>query len=192
MVSKYHKLSAYEREKYVKLYSGDNYGSLTPMFKHGFSEYVFDFIGLEPQRIIDFGAGTGLPAEAFRRRGHAVVEVDFAPANPGVIEADITDEEHMKDIRGDVGICLDVMEHIPKRRCELALRNIAKAVPRCFFAIPMCLGGKGNRELHINIQQLPYWEEELIKFFELKEVRVHSLLKTPGGFTLLVNASART
>ena len=200
----YSKVARQERRKYLRLYEGTNYGSLTPMFKHGFADRVYDFIGDTPQLIVDFGCGSGLPARAFIDRGHGVLLIDFAPKpgiedwltlwGPGVgrfLEADICDPDMMQGIIGHAGLCLDVMEHIPASHTEAALRNIANAVPRCFFAIPMCLGGRGNRELHINIKDRDYWETQIGEFFELERVESYTLVRSGGGQTLLVNAITR-
>ena len=190
MACKYHKVSLFERDKYVRLYKDDTYGSTSPMFSWEWYNKVYEFIGLTQQRVIDFGAGTGIPAAALRRRGHSVMEIDFASANKGVVELDITDAEHMRGIHGDVGICLDVMEHIPKKRCNLALRNIARAVPRCFFSIPTCVGGGEikNLPLHVNVKEHTYWKKELDKFFDTEI----SSVPVRGGECLLVKAYART
>ncbi len=197
---------AVERDKYVELYKGV-YGRNSPVLKYeGIAEKVFKFTcNPRTSTVVDFGCGSGRVSLALLERGHNVVCIDFAlpdylrteleikydSARYTCIEADLAEKEHMQGVKGDVGICCDVMEHILEAKTDLVLENIARAVPRCFFAIPTGAWGRLNEALHINLHQSGWWERKFVKHFkshEFEEGDYHTEGRKPKGPVLFVKA----
>lgn len=192
--------SEVEREKYIKLYER-NYGRLTPMLKYRWATEVYNFIGDDPQNVVDFGCGSGVPAKMLEDRGHTVQKLDFAPnagrifGDTSIVEVDITDPNHMAGITGDVGICLDVMEHIPRSLTEAALENMSNAVPRCYFSIAIEDFGPSNEGIHITMHDTLWWKTTLSAYFHVTKLREHTNQRTSGlaptGVCILVEATSR-
>lgn len=113
-------------------------------------------------RVIDVGCGEGHWAQAFASHGCDVIGIDggwhgdhllgdrFIPHN-------LRDPlpEHLFG-RFDVAVCLEVAEHLPKRRAESFVKELCRLAPLIVFsaAIPG-QGGTG----HINEAWPAYWCE---------------------------------
>jgi hypothetical protein len=106
--------------------------------------------------IIDFGCGTGRAAKAL-----GAIGLDFVKA----VETDI--EFHQHDLRkpcpvkGTVGFCTDVMEHIATKDVSRVLRNIMAAVDKCYFQICTVPDVFGEGNLHLTVKPLWWWAKQM-------------------------------
>lgn len=122
-------------------------------------------------KVIDFGCGQGRLAEWLRDKlDYKVLGIDFA-AN--ALEADIPFRQANlwnlpDDIKGNFGVCCDVMEHIPPEKVDDVLANIARAVPTCVFTIsfvPDRMGALIGEKLHLTVQSQAWWMQQLNQHF---------------------------
>lgn len=157
-----------ERDKYRLLWQFDNYRVMSP------GELVADaFLELmQPDGlVIDFGCGTGRAARKIHDAGVPVLLIDFADncrdheaMDLPFIEADLA---RPCPARGRVGLCTDVMEHIPEHQVERVLANMFEAVPRMFFQIDteadLC-GAFIGHELHVTIWPHARWRAVLSRY----------------------------
>lgn len=143
------------KEVYEKLYQGSEYREFSP------GEFrVPDFrkhVKTTPDDvIIDFGCGTGRAAKAL-----GAIGIDFVKA----VETDI--EFHQHDLRkpvpikGTVGFCTDVMEHIHPRDVNRVLRNIMGAVDKCYFQICTVPDEFGGGSLHLTVKPFWWWAKRM-------------------------------
>ena len=125
-----------------------------------------------PGKLIDFGVGTGRAAKALRDSGWDVTGVDFAPncLDEGVdvplVVAPLWNIP--EEVSGNIGICFDVMEHIPTDRVDTVLQNIKRCVPKCLFHIsyqPDKMGQLIGEKLHLTVRSQTWWENTLAKTF---------------------------
>jgi hypothetical protein len=143
------------RAQYEKLYAGTGYREFSPG-----ETRVNDFRNLVKTTgddvIIDFGCGTGRAAKQL-----GAIGLDFVKA----IETDI--EFHQHDlrkplpVRGTVGFCTDVMEHIATRDVKRVLKNIMSAVKKCYFQICTVPDEFGGGALHLTVKPFWWWAKRM-------------------------------
>jgi 6-hydroxymethylpterin diphosphokinase MptE-like protein/methyltransferase family protein len=150
-----------EREKYERMWSVPSYRNLAP----GEQEIGTFFEVMKPSgTVIDFGCGTGRASLRISEAGHRVVMVDFATncrdseaMHLPFLQLDLTES---MSVRGDVGYCTDVLEHIPTDKVEDVVRNVMTCVPRSFFQIstvPDIAGAAINQDLHLTVRPHAWW-----------------------------------
>lgn len=157
-----------ERDKYRLLWQFDSYRVVSPgeLMADAFLE-IMQPDGL----VIDFGCGTGRAALKIHEAGLPVLLIDFADncrdqeaLGLPFIEADLA---RPCPARGRVGLCADVMEHIPADQVERVVANMMEACPRMFFQIDteqdVC-GALIGHELHVTIWPHARWREMLSRF----------------------------
>lgn len=126
-----------------------------------------------PKTVCDFGCSTGTYVHPWATNVYAVVGFESDPVavanriDDRVRFADLTSTllggyGHDRTCEVDLGLCLEVLEHIPEQNAHDVLRNVtdliaAKGVLVFSAAIP----GQGG-EGHVNCQDKPYW----IRLFE--------------------------
>lgn len=150
-----------EREKYEAMWTHPEYRIISP------GELILQtFIDrVKPAgTVVDFGCGTGRAGLELHRRGYDVTLVDFTPnsRDPAAallpfVQADLTDDI---PVRGEVGYCTDVLEHIPPADVERAARNIAACVPEAFFQVgltPDTMGTLIGHDLHLSVYPYRWW-----------------------------------
>lgn len=150
-----------EREKYERMWAEPGYRDVSPGEE---SVATFFEIAKPSGTVIDFGCGTGRAALLIRDGGCEVVMIDFA--------SNCRDQEAMQlpffefdlcepiPIRGDVGYCTDVMEHIPPADVERVIQNVMACVPMAFFQIstvPDMAGAIINQCLHLTVEPHAWW-----------------------------------
>lgn len=132
---------------------------------------------LFPQKIvsaIDFGCGTGRLVKEWARSGIEALGIDIAPnaADPEV-------SGHVKIAclwdfkvahRYQVGVCADVMEHIPPAKVEDVLSCISKACRMCVFKIANYPSIYKDRMLHLSLHPEEWWLAMLQRFGEVKVI----------------------
>lgn len=119
---------------------------------------------LRPRRLIDIGCGCGVYSHFFRELGVEVVALDcvVAPAEyayEGPVElCDLTKSFTNTWGEFDLGLCLEVAEHIPAEFCDIFLENITQLSDTLVLSCaPPYQGGHH----HVNEQPKRYWREKL-------------------------------
>lgn len=134
-----------------------------------------DHRGLFPpvfSTAIDFGSGTGRLVKAWRAHGIDAKGVDIS-ANAA--DADIAEHIVIANLwalhqtvllpYSDVGVCADVMEHIPPEKVEDVIACIAEACAMCVFKIANFPSvGAGGQPLHLTLQPREWWERMLSQY----------------------------
>jgi SAM-dependent methyltransferase len=119
--------------------------------------------------FIDFGCGTGRPAQAFRIRGYNIVGVDFAEncldenVDIPLLVADLTKP---LPLTAEWGFCTDVMEHVAPETVDDVLVNICTSCRKgVFFAIALVPDHFGpaiaGKPLHLTVQSAEWWQARL-------------------------------
>ncbi len=117
--------------------------------------------------VIDFGCGTGRGAKAIATLAKCKVQmVDFVQnqwaSSTGLpfVSADITQP---MSIRGDIGYCTDVLEHIPTDLVAQTIDNIMECVPKCYFGISLDEDNMGEfivQRLHLSVFPPEWWADQ--------------------------------
>ena len=167
-----------EAEKYVRMWNIGLYRELSPG-----ENCVYTFIDLlHPDKVIDFGCGTGRAAVAMQKDGIDVTLVDFAPNCRDEAARELPFLQHdLSDplpIKAPYGFCTDVMEHIPTKDVETVLRNITDAADTVFFQIstvPDLMGVVIGQDLHLTVRPHAWWHETLQKLGDVTFERDHGI-----------------
>lgn len=127
---------------------------------------------LAPRSIVDFGCATGIylvPFMSYRPlrllgvdNNAEAVEMarDRLPKVP-VFCSDLTKPAALGSERFDVGLCVEVAEHIPSEGADALIANLATYCRTLIFsAAPAWQGGDG----HVNCREQKYWKDQLWKF----------------------------
>jgi 2-polyprenyl-3-methyl-5-hydroxy-6-metoxy-1,4-benzoquinol methylase len=152
-----------EKDKYRLMWQFDSYREFSP------GEEVLDVFLAEMQpkegeRILDLGCGTGRAALKLHEMGHDVVAIDFADncrdheaIKVPFLECDLTQP---LPIKGAIGLCTDVMEHIPGEAVEIVISNIMESCPDVFFQISTVNDKAGaliGHTLHNTVKPHHWW-----------------------------------
>jgi hypothetical protein len=120
--------------------------------------------------IVDFGCGTGRGAKRIHDLSGAQMRlVDFSHncLDKGVnFPLTIADLTKPIGVKGDIGYCTDVMEHIAPENVEAVIQNIMECVDSAFFQIslvPDNMGALIGQPLHLSVFPYNWW---LNKFAE--------------------------
>lgn len=157
-----------ERQKYERMWAYKAYRINAP------GEHCVEvFASKMPKSgsVIDFGCGTGRASIGLKKLGYDVLLVDFAENCRDYdamvlpfVRHDLTDPlPH----QADMGICTDVMEHLPTVSVDAVIGNIMASVPKAFFQIstaPDCMGAIINQELHLTVKPHDWWIDRLSGF----------------------------
>ncbi len=166
-------LAEAERLKYERSWTYEDYRMRAP------GEAVVDDaiakLGMEPpETIIDYGCGTGRPAQRFVDYGFRARGVDIAKncldegVNFPFIQSCLWD---MPVIDADWSFCTDVMEHIPPDRVESVLMGIAARTERgAYFQIYRSSSKHHGVELHLTQRPPEWWRKQMIHWFSEVEI----------------------
>lgn len=136
------------------------------------------------ERLIDFGSGSGRAAKEFALQELHVDLVDISPfsLDPEIellrkidkriqfYEACLWDlPENLKEAPWI--FCCDVMEHIPEKKIDCVLQNMARLMQKKgFFSICMkeeqCRG-QLDFDLHLTVKPMQWWKEKLQQHFHV-------------------------
>lgn len=161
--------------------------------------------------FIDFGCGTGRPAQELAKRGYRVLAVDFADncldnmVDVPFLVADLT---KLPGLSAQFGYCTDVMEHVEVWRTDDVLSGIARCVRGAvYFAISTVKDAFGpaleGKQLHLTIAKASWWRERMLKYWPIVDIVAESEIechlvarKYPKGFIEntegLVNTACNT
>jgi SAM-dependent methyltransferase len=146
----------------------DNYYTKRKKGKHReraekFSQSVDNIIN--PESVVDFGCGIGQHLEIFHSEGKKVRGFDIKPIckEKNLVpkeKIDIRDltQEWATNEEYQLGICLEVLEHIPPEYEDQAVENISKLVQETLL-ISAAPPGQGGTH-HVNERPNNYWEEK--------------------------------
>ena len=159
-----------EKAKYEQIWGVAIYSKNSPAYHRFFDDVK---AAINPgDKVIEFGCGTGVGLAELAKT-HEVLGIDIA-ANCLTVDvpfkqACLWDE---LNVTGDVGFCVDVMEHIPTHKVDAVFAEIMKCVPRCLFIpclLPDSLGEKHvKKPLHLTVKPAQWWRETAAKFGTVK------------------------
>ena len=165
-----------EREKYETMWKEPRYRQYSPGER--LVDYFLSRVNVSADHtVLDFGCGTGRAASAIAAKTKAkVIGLDIA-MNCLDQDSDVTLMECCiwEDIpvKGDVGYCTDVMEHIPPQHIDAVLRNIKNNIKNeTFFQIctkDASFGKDKGLTLHMTVRNEGWWKRKLEEYFTLKE-----------------------
>jgi hypothetical protein len=121
--------------------------------------------------VIDFGCGTGRGGNKIAKLAGCKVQlVDFAhncldEGNelPFTL-ADLTDPIWLV---GDIGYCVDVLEHIPPMDVSGVIENIMASVDSCYFKIALfddSMGKLIGHPLHLSVYSSEWWQNKFSEY----------------------------
>ena len=155
-----------EKQKYELMWDNPAYRRMSPGEQDA-ARFV-QIVNPQPlDRLIDFGCGTGRGAKAIYDLAPCLVTlVDFAgnALDKGIpfplIVADLTEP---MTVRGDIGYCTDVMEHIEPEKVQQTIDNIMACVPKAYFRIAMFHDNMGQiigHPLHLSVFPTNWWADK--------------------------------
>ncbi len=127
------------------------------------------------QKVIDIGCGLGELVEAFRALGVHAVGVESSPVAfrympdtllPFVIQCSVTDPgfhdvlSKQHDTRYDVASAIELLEHLPERKIDLALEHICSLSDTIVITTPSPNLWDCSDPTHLLVRPLQYWEKK--------------------------------
>jgi hypothetical protein len=130
---------------------------------------------LKPSSLVDIGSGQGIWSQSFSEAMPSlryIYAIDLESDNISLLEShtksgiptvakvsqDLSRNQSLPDKVFDIGICVEVLEHLPKIAAELLMLEFGK---KCkFLVFSAAITGQGGTH-HINEQNLNYWSNKL-------------------------------
>lgn len=160
-----------ERVKYERVWQEDAYRQVCHS-KVLWDEHR-DCFPEEFGSVLDIGCGLGLMIAEWSDQGKEVYGVDIAA--PSCLHSDVRRAKlhvfsesmwsaFMPDENGrriDVGVCADVMEHIPRDKVDQSLRRIAQYCKHVVFKIDHVANSFVGETLHLTIKPAQWWIDQM-------------------------------
>lgn len=164
-----------EQHKYEEVWKHDAYRAYAPG-EYLIDEFLLRCKPLPGDTILDFGCGTGRAALRLAKQSphFNVVGLDFAQ---GSLDQEVADavargalKFHVADLTksipyaGRLGICTDVMEHVPEQDVKNTLQNVLAASQVVFFQVctaPDHMGALIGETLHVTVKPHAWWKAQL-------------------------------
>ncbi len=127
-----------------------------------------------PKSVLDIGCGTGRLFAHLRDNGIHAQGVDLVDALDPNIRQDYAPwfrEMPVQDLFGwdqpfDLGICADVMEHLPESDVDDALAQIAMTVSKAVFLIANHPSEYMGHDLHLTRRPVEWWQDRMSVAFD--------------------------
>lgn len=123
---------------------------------------------------IDFGSGTGRLVRQWIREGINARGIDISP---NAADVDVRDKILIAPLwhfnvleRVHVGVCADVMEHIPPEYVRRVMACIGLACHMCVFKIANFPSSDDDRILHLTLHDAAWWHRELSNWGIVEEI----------------------
>ena len=161
-----------EREKYERVWEGESYRKADHSSEVWAEYCAHRHLGIAGIRVIDFGCGVGRLVDHLNEVGIDAHGVDIAHNS---VDQDIKKKwwtkfftcplwEMSSDLVGtfDIGVCADVMEHIPEELVVESFSRIVQLSHTTFFLIEGVLdyaGRQGGEPLHLTVRPQEWWVE---------------------------------
>ena len=123
---------------------------------------------LDPGSVIDFGCGIGQHLIVFHEYGKRTKGIDISEVckKENLVPAsniEIKDLAESWDVNEEFecGLCLEVLEHIPKENTETAVKNISKSVSNTLLVSAATPNQGGTH--HVNERPKEFWIEKFEK-----------------------------
>lgn len=168
-------LADHERQKYERAYSRLRYRSKSPHTRclpRALAEVT------AAGRYANFGCGSGLLDRHLLEVAPGILVDHVSVLWPDVANHRNLEKfvqgclfEDFEQFEAPIGVCTDVMEHIPPEKVDAVLENIAKRTPECFFQISLNKSGDNDEEkygghLHLTVETPEWWEKTLKRHFK--------------------------
>jgi len=156
-------LEQLEREKYERIWSHKEYSANSPGER--LVPYFLKHVPFRPSdTLVDLGCGTGRAGAMLAREGLQVYLSDHVNAvQPEIhlpfIEANLWDPFFPAGF--DWFYCCDVMEHIPTKKVDAVLDNIAAIARGGFFQIALFPDEWFGEVLHLTVESSDWWTKKL-------------------------------
>lgn len=133
--------------------------------------------------VLDIGCGTGRLLRYMVEKGYDAEGVDFAfncldeevkkcDIYPAIKFHEASIWEMNLERKFEVGICADVMEHIPEERINKTLANIHKHCSRTYYVIANYESKYLGHLLHVTRKPKEWWKEVLEGFGEVRQLGI--------------------
>lgn len=132
--------------------------------------------------VLDYGAGTGVYADAFQKAGYDVSAFELWDAHKEYIKANVPNVKLVnKPITTDLMLFIEVAEHMTDKELN-ALFKAIKPSYILFSSIPD-KSDKDEEWGHVNIKS----EDKWVEFFNKKGYNLNKRLSFPTSWSLLFN-----
>lgn len=159
-----------ERAKYLRVWEWNNYRRQAD--GDAVVDMAFEMMGCKRgETLIDWGCGTGMPAQKLAAKGLKVTGFDIAEncLNAGINIPLVVGclWEPPAALEADYGFCTDVLEHLPEDRIQTALGEIkARSRKAAFIQVDTVLDISGPRmdpplRLHLTVKPCSWWQWNL-------------------------------
>ena len=156
----------------------DRYGHAFEGTKH-----VNDVLRLEPESMIDIGAGYNEFVKTIRSR-ISYDDSEFIGTDIACPGADVIAAAHnlpFEDERFDLVVSFDCMEHIPEEEVPLAIKEFHRVGKRIYLQIslthsPTRIDGE---PVHVCVKPKEWWLESIQEYFPNAGIKHHEKKGTP-------------
>ncbi len=158
-----------ERAKYERVWQEDAYRQVCHS-KVLWDEHR-DCFPEEFNSVLDIGCGLGLMIAEWSEQGKEVYGVDIAG---NCLDVDVASKYadnvfvcpirvfiRKPTVRFDVGVCADVMEHIPREFVDASLRRIYQRCDHVVFKIDHATNSFIGEILHLTIEPVEWWIDKM-------------------------------
>lgn len=172
-----------ERAKYEKAWQLPAYSASSPAFN--LLPAFMSMVRPEPgEWFCDYGCGTGQASLWLYWYGLEPVLFDLTPKGLATnvlfrlahrfIKGCLWEPGDLGEATFDLGLCADVMEHMPPEKVDDVLANIIHRNDRTWFNIslkPDRLGAKIGETLHMTVRPFTWWRDLLNRHGHLTDAR---------------------
>ena len=154
-------------QNYYEEYNGREYSRTQPWFEF-FGSISDNIISkLEPKTVLDVGCAYGILVETLRDRGIEAYGIDISDYAISQARPDLKDFLGVGSIlkplrrRYDLIVCIEVIEHIEEKDCDIAIKNMCNASDQVIIA---SIPDDFDDPTHFNVQPPLYWVKKFAAF----------------------------